>query len=148
MLRDMSVAENLGARSAALGQKVSAVDRDRALELFPRLRERVGARVGQLSGGEQRMVSLASALIPLPRVLLLDEPSLDLSEAVAADVFSALLKTRQTCGVSMIIVEHRRARIPIQCERVYSMVDRRLVETPDDPLESRKNGDEESAKRS
>ena len=62
---------------------------DELLEDFPRLRERYGVQAGQLSGGEQMILSIARALILRPRFLLFDEPSAGLSPKLVGDVLVA-----------------------------------------------------------
>src|SRR6185295_4503968 len=71
----LTVREHL--RLASWGRRSSgdADDTNRALEHFPELRERLGARAGDLSGGQQQMLNLSMALVARPRLLLLDELS-------------------------------------------------------------------------
>jgi branched-chain amino acid transport system ATP-binding protein len=101
---DLTVMENLlvGARSLA-----SALRRERieaALQDFPILRERGGQLAGTMSGGQQRMVSLAMALMTRPRLLLLDEPSLGLSPAITQQIMSRV-RALVDEGVSVVLVE-------------------------------------------
>jgi branched-chain amino acid transport system ATP-binding protein len=79
-------------------------DRERVLDLLPRLGERLGHRGDQLSGGEQQMLAIARALLTNPRLLLLDEPSDGLAPAVVAQVGEVVRSLRDD-GMSVLLVE-------------------------------------------
>lgn len=77
---------------------------DRAFELFPRLGERRAQNAGSLSGGEQRMLSLARVLVHPPRLLIADELSLGLAPIVVDEVYRTLGAIRDS-GTALLIVE-------------------------------------------
>src|SRR5213594_2286760 len=79
-------------------------DLERALELFPRLKERQTQLAGTLSGGEQQILAMARAVMLNPEVVLLDEPSMGLAPILVEEVFRIIadLKSR---GVTMLLVE-------------------------------------------
>jgi branched-chain amino acid transport system ATP-binding protein len=72
--------------------------------LFPRLRERVDQKGGTLSGGEQQMLAIARALMPAPRVLLLDEPSMGLAPVLVEGIFD-IIKRINAEGTTILLVE-------------------------------------------
>ncbi len=105
----MSVADNLllGAFPRLTGARPKgdvAADMERALALFPRLKERIGQLAGTLSGGEQQMLAMARAVMLNPEVVLLDEPSMGLAPILVDEVFRIIARLRSE-GVTMLLVE-------------------------------------------
>lgn len=81
-----------------------AKDRERALTLFPRVRERLKQLAGTLSGGEQQMLAMSRALMARPRLLLLDEPSLGLAPQIVKTIF-AVIREIKASGTTILLVE-------------------------------------------
>ena len=79
-------------------------DLEKALELFPRLKERQHQLAGTLSGGEQQMLAMARAVMLNPEVILLDEPSMGLAPILVEEVFRIILRLKAE-GVTMLLVE-------------------------------------------
>ena len=112
--------ENLRLAFRARGPR-SQVDEslDRAYQAFAMLGSRRGQRAGSLSGGQQRMLSLAAVLVVPPRLLVADELSLGLSPAVVDDVYEGLRRIHQG-GTALLVVEQ-------QIDRVLDLCDRAVV---------------------
>ncbi len=115
----MTVRENieLGAFTKR-AQKELRTQIDRIYTMFPRLREREHQLAGLLSGGEQQMLALARALMGLPRLLLLDEPSLGLAPRVVESIFSILAELHRE-GMSVLIVEQSVHAVLALAQRAY-----------------------------
>ena len=102
---ELSVAENLRVGGRRLARSDYAERLGAVEELFPVLRERRSQRAGSLSGGQQRMVSLGMALLPDPRLLLLDEPSLGLAPALAQQVLAQVRRVVDERGLAVVVLE-------------------------------------------
>ncbi len=79
---------------------------EQMFEFFPRLRERRNAGAGNLSGGEQQMLTLCRSLLGCPRVLLIDEPTEGLAPKIVAVVAEAIREIHRR-GVSILLVEQK-----------------------------------------
>ncbi len=91
---------------------------ERMYELFPRLGERRSQPAGTMSGGERQMVAMGRALMPDPKVLLLDEPSAGLAPAFVDAIFEKTAEINQA-GVTILMVEQNARRALEMSNRGY-----------------------------
>ena len=117
----LTVAENLKV-PRSLAANGGYWDIERVTELFPQLGEFHSRLAGNLSGGQQQMLSIARSLLTNPQLLLLDEPHEGLAPIVARDVIAAV-NTLKSLGVSMLISEQQLHLVHETADRIY-IVDR------------------------
>ncbi|HCM83781.1 MAG TPA: ABC transporter ATP-binding protein [Alphaproteobacteria bacterium] len=121
LLPEFSAEENiilpqiLAGRDAATARK-RARDLLREVDLLPRAMH----RPAELSGGEAQRVAIARALANAPKLLLADEPTGNLDEATAENVFQMLVKLARAEGVAMLIVTHNQA-LAARMDRIVTM---------------------------
>ena len=121
----MTVEENLSVGLLARGGGPEV--REAVLDLFPRLRERLGQVSSTLSGGEQQMLAIARALCLEPKVLLLDEPTEGLQPSMIRLIQDTVLRLKET-GVATVLVEQRVESVLRMADSVAFMANGAVVE--------------------
>jgi len=101
IFRSLTVRDNL-LLQAPDGKADEAIER--AVEVFPRLGERLSQRAGTMSGGEQQMLAMTRAYLANPTLVLLDEVSLGLAPMIVDEIFEFLAKLARE-GASLLLVE-------------------------------------------
>jgi branched-chain amino acid transport system ATP-binding protein len=109
LFSDLTVDDNLTVGGYCRSTARDAINRARAYELFPILRDRRTQLAGSLSGGEQQMLAMGRALMAEPKLLLIDELSLGLMPKMVDLCFDALDRLRQD-GLTIVLVEQNTTR--------------------------------------
>ncbi len=124
----LTVFENLemGAYTEA-GRRDWKRNLEAILGYFPILAERRNQLAGTLSGGEQQMLAIGRGLASSPRLLMLDEPSMGLSPAIADFIFEKLLEIRQHAKLTILLVEQRVAEALESADHGYVLEAGRVV---------------------
>ena len=86
---------------------------------FPKLEERSKQAAGTLSGGEQQMVAVARAIIGMPKLLILDEPSLGLAPNIVDDILNVAKTMAKESGISVLLVEQDITKALATADRGY-----------------------------
>jgi len=101
----LSVRENLEMGAYRVSERTTVEKRLAwVFSLFPHLADRKDQLCGTLSGGEQQMVSIGRGLMTLPKLLLMDEPSLGLAPLIVREMFEAIKKIVHS-GTTILLVE-------------------------------------------
>lgn len=125
---DLSVDDNLRAGGYSVKGPIED-DLERWYEQFPRLSERRDQKAGSLSGGEQQMLAVARAMMPRPKLLLCDEPSLGLAPMITQELFRVLGTLRDEYGMSLLIVEQNAGMALKLADRAYVLETGSIVAT-------------------
>jgi len=121
VFHDLTVMENLAIGGFQLSRKDAKARIAEVLDFFPILKKRTRQDAGCLSGGERQMLALARALVPEPKLLMLDEPSLGLSPNLVKTVFEKIIEINQKTNMAILIVEQKVREVLNICHRVYSI---------------------------
>ncbi|HCO97694.1 MAG: ABC transporter related [Thermotoga sp. 50_1627] len=125
---NMTVEENLRAGANYIPHARERIGEafDLVFTLFPVLKERIRQKVGTMSGGQQRMVAVARALMSFPKLLILDEPSVGLQPSIVSELFSKLREIKNQ-GVSILLIEQNVKQGLKVVERGYILENGKIV---------------------
>ncbi len=122
---ESSVEENLHIASFLLNKRKRKERIDFVYSVFPYLRSLRSEKAGLLSGGEQRMLSISMALIPNPKILLLDEPLFGLAPSLYEELLSSIIKLKEY--TSILIAEQFALPVLPLIDRAYVIENGSLV---------------------
>ena len=100
----LTVRENLQTGFAPLGRRAREIP-GHVFELFPVLKDMLGRRGGDLSGGQQQQLAIGRALVMRPKLLVLDEPTEGIQPSIIKDIGRAIRYLRDTAGIAIVLVE-------------------------------------------
>jgi len=100
----LTVEENLKTGFACLPRKDRKID-DEIFELFPVLKDMLGRRGGDLSGGQQQQLAIGRALVTKPRLLVLDEPTEGIQPSIIKDIAKVISTLRDRGDMAILLVE-------------------------------------------
>ncbi len=115
---DLTVLENLEVGRQPPRPNAPQWDRDKLMRLFPNLRELQHRRGGQMSGGEQQMLTVARTLMGNPRLVMLDEPSEGIAPKIVEDMANMILELKQE-GLSVLLCEQNLHFAQLVSDRAY-----------------------------
>jgi branched-chain amino acid transport system ATP-binding protein len=128
VFRSLTVLENLEMGSQTpRARREWPRTRESIYALFPRLFERRSQLAGTLSGGEQQMVAIGRGLASLPKLLMLDEPSMGLAPTIADQIFEMVGRIHRDNGIAVLLVEQRVAEALEACDRGYVLESGRIA---------------------
>jgi branched-chain amino acid transport system ATP-binding protein len=124
----MTIKENLlmGASCREEAWKARFETLDRVYTIFPRLKERWNQVTGSLSGGERQIMVIGRGLMGLPKILMIDEPSLGLAPIILLEIYHTLRLLRDE-GVTILLAEQNVDQALNLCKRGYVLENGRIV---------------------
>jgi ABC-type branched-subunit amino acid transport system ATPase component len=126
VFRALSVRDNLAAGGYLLRRSELHRAMDRVLTMFPRLARLLPSHAGNLSGGERKMLAMARVLMLEPRVMILDEPSANLSPTASEALLGETVPALASSGAAVLLVEQRAVQALEVSNWAYVMVSGRF----------------------
>jgi len=127
LFTSMTVRENLELGAMHPAAKLARSNTlEKVCELFPMVREKLAQPAGTLSGGQQQMVAIGRAMMALPKLLLLDEPSLGLAPIIVMDMFRVIQAIHRE-GTAVMLVEQNVGRALAISSRTYVLENGRII---------------------
>ena len=128
IFRDLTVLENLELGAFSLKKRSTYRERlDEVVQVFPILSDRLKETAGRFSGGQQRQLSIAMALMTNPRLMLLDEPSLGISPSVVQKTFQVIRDLSRERNSSVLVVEQNVKAMTKIADRIYVLRNGQVV---------------------
>ena len=125
---EMTVLENLEMGAFSKSTKAAFTKNlETAYRRFPKLKERAKQAAGTLSGGEQQMLAVARALIGMPKLLILDEPSLGLAPNIVDDILDVASSMARNDGIAVLLVEQDITKALACADRGYVIENGRIA---------------------
>ncbi len=125
---DLTLIENLVLGAYTQIDRAATSGRiEEILELFPALADRRNQQVGTMSGGQQQMVAVGTALMQRPKLMMMDEPSIGLAPVVVQRVLEAAAQINRRFGTAILIVEQNIKTALAMAQRAYVMKSGRIV---------------------
>ena len=108
-------------------------------DTFPRLKERRHQVAGSMSGGEQQMLAIARSLMSLPKILLVDEPSVGLAPILVSKTIETIAHLKRELGLTVLMAEQNFRQAIQIADRGYVLVHGQIVLAADDAHQLRQN---------
>jgi len=124
---ELTVEENLQLGGLILGKDAANRRMQEMLDLFPAIAERRKRRADVLSGGERQQLAIARALMPSPKALLLDEPSLGLAPLIVTQILDLIATLARETSVRILLVEQNAVKALRIADHAYVLSVGKLV---------------------
>jgi branched-chain amino acid transport system ATP-binding protein len=118
----LSVSENIKMAGYTVPASEMGARVQGALEMFPQISSYMSSKVSNLSGGERQMVAMIMAMVRTPKVIMLDEPTANLSPKLATQVLSTVASLAREKGLTVLLVEQNARKALEMADRAYLLV--------------------------
>ena len=123
----LTVAENFKMAGYTVPEEEFATRLKVGLDMFPQLSRYLRSKVQNLSGGERQMVAMTMALVRNPKVVLLDEPTANLSPKLATEVLNKIVDLPRSLGITVLLVEQNAKKALELGDKAYLLVSGKKV---------------------